>query len=522
MPTIHIGETELTARRGEGLLDALRRGGVFVDAPCGGKGRCGKCRVHVSGGAGPVTAAEREQLTGAELRDGVRLACECAVQGDLTVRLTGAQEMEAETAHASPIALDLPHALPGEAGLAVDIGTTTVAAYFYSLTTGERLAVFSGMNRQREFGADVISRIKACGTDPGALEKQRALIAGQLNAWLAEFAARFPEYRVSAAVIAANTTMLHLLAGLDPAGIARAPYTPQSLFGVEYRGAQLGLDLPGAVYLAPCISAYVGADITAGIVGCGLDRTQDICLFLDVGTNGEMALILPGGEGTEIICCSTAAGPAFEGAHIKYGLGSVPGAINRVWITPEGLPACSTIGGTSARGICGSGLIDAVACMLRLGVLDETGLICDPEDAPAALAPYFNEEGFLLDPGAGVCVTQQDIREVQLAKSAIAAGIETLLHHTQTPLSAVSRAVIAGGFGAHINPASAAAIGLLPQALAGRFEAAGNASGLGASCALLSEDARRRLEALPGVCRNIELSGDAFFGDAYIENMCFE
>lgn len=312
----------------------------------------------------------------------------------------------------------------------------------------------------------------------------------------------YDKERICDCVIAGNTTMLHLLTGLDPSGIAHAPFTPQSLFGTEYSAQQLGLCFPASVYLTPCISAYVGGDITAGMAGCSLDECDSSILFADIGTNGEMALSVDG----VMTCCSTAAGPAFEGAHITHGTGSIPGAIDRVWLD-DGKVCFSTIGGEAPSGICGSGLIDAVAVLLETEQLDETG---------------FLEEDFLLDSASGICITQSDIREIQLAKSAVAAGLQCLVSRAGLQMEKVGQLLVAGGFGTHLNPVSATAIGLLPKQLSGRITAVGNASGFGASAALLNTQMKDRLENIAKCCQYIELSGDEEFQNLFVENMMFE
>lgn len=504
--TVHSsqGTQNIEAKAGETVMAALGRAGIYLDAPCGGHGHCGKCRVICHG---PFSAAPKEEealLTPSELQNGMRLACFCIPEGDAEVTLPGSGSFaKVQTGFLGRFQADGGHT-PGSTGIAVDIGTTTVAMYWYDLNTGRLLGERSAINQQRAAGADVISRINACETDPRMLGRLCDSMVNQLNEMLEGLLQSLPGQKApSQCIIAGNTTMLHLLAALDPSGIAHAPFTPQSLFGTEYQAGQLGIHLDAVVYLPPCISAYVGGDITAGLTGCGLDKEEGTALFVDIGTNGEMALSVNGA----ITCCSTAAGPAFEGAHIKHGTGSIPGAIDRVWLDEAGKVRFTTIGGAAPAGICGSGLIDAAAVMLQLEVLDETG---------------FLEEDFVLDQESGIAITPPDIREIQLAKSAVAAGLQCLVSHAGLTMEQIDRLLVAGGFGSHMNPASAVAIGLLPKACAGRITAVGNAAGLGASAALLSADIRRRLEELPENCRYIELSGDAEFQDLFIENMMFE
>ncbi|MBR3844327.1 MAG: DUF4445 domain-containing protein [Clostridia bacterium] len=300
--------------------------------------------------------------------------------------------------------------------------------------------------------------------------------------------------------IAANTTMLHLLTALDPTGIAKAPFTPLSLFGTMYRGEQLQLPLACDVYCIPCISAYVGGDITAGIAACNMDIQNKTVLLIDVGTNGEMALKKR--DNDTIYTLATAAGPAFEGAHITHGVGGIPGAICNVTngkiVTINNLPPV---------GICGSGLLDAVAMMLKNELVDETGYL---------------EDDYLLTPDKTIVITPKDIREIQLAKSAICSGVIRLMELAGVKPEDIDEVLFAGGLGNHINPESAAAIGLIPSSLSGKCKGVGNTAGLGAVKAALDEDFLERLEHLPEQVSYFELSGDARFNELFMENMLFE
>ena len=580
------------------LLALLHRQGIFLDAPCGGNKKCGKCKVIVSGQVSSITKEEANLLTSQELGQGVRLACCTFPRGEVTLRLFSGDGVEVQTQgfsagydlcpsvvltpltvekpslqnqspdiqrlmaawkesgreerlsfsltarRAAPRALSsgqevqlvlwdsglghlqvldlLPSGPQSLLGMAVDIGTTTVVAYYYDLTTGALLDTQSALNPQRAFGADVISRIGAA-KEPQGLAQQTQVIFSLLQGMTSAFARNTglnPD-RLYHIAIAANTTMLHLLCGLDPSGIAAAPFVSADLMGWDLPAARLGLGFgcpDGKVALLPCISSYVGADITAGMVSCGLEQAGEKTVYLDVGTNGEMAY--RGKEG--LLCCSTAAGPAFEGAHIHCGAGGIPGAVSRVWLEDEEL-RYETIGGQPAVGLCGSGLIDAVAVLLQIGAVDETGRLLDEDEMEAPWSDRLDEEGnFLLVPEQGILLTQQDLREVQLAKAAICAGIDTLLHASGETAETLSRILIAGGFGAHIDPDSAVTIGLLPPEAKGKVQTIGNAAGAGAAAALLSRQVLSRMQALPAQCRYLELSGDAFFQEAYVERMMFD
>ena len=515
----HTAEAEV----GETLLSALQRAGFrAVEAPCGGNGTCGKCLVAAAGALSPAGSRERALLLPGETR---RLACRARVLGDCTAVLEDPDAGAVVAASGSQLSfpLDPPAGRKG-LGLAIDVGTTTVAARLYCLETGAVLGTAGGMNRQRAFGADVISRIQYGIAHPeGLLQMSGAIrdqIAGYARALCAE-AGRAPD-ELRSYVVAANTVMEHILAGLSPASIATAPFTPLSLFGTSLPASDLGL--PGApeaeLYLAPAAAGYVGGDVTAGLLACGACRAEQPVLFLDVGTNGEMAL----GNRAGFTTCAAAAGPAFEGAEISRGMSGAAGAVSRVWLE-EGALRFSVLGGGSPKGICGSGLIDALAVMLELGAVDDTGRLLDVDEAAAAARPYLGEDGdgplFWLDRASGLAVTAADVRKLQLAKAAVAAGIRTLLEDRGMDEADVSALYLAGGFGSYIRRESAGAIGLLPQSLLSRTAGVGNTALTGAAAVLLSRAARAELEDLQGRCAYLELSTHPRFSGHFIDCMTF-
>ncbi len=545
------GSRELTAPAGESLLRQLDGCGVRMSAPCGGNGRCGNCALRVTGALPEPTQAERRLLSDKRLADGVRLACETVPIGDVTVWLDDESRFAVQTDGLSAAVERLRPPVwaerrtdgwaltdgtavlrrtaekPAFYGCAVDVGTTTVVVYLYDLSDGRRVDVTSGLSAQRPFGADVISRIQACMD--GHEDRLQAAVIGQLNEMIAGLCAKVgaaPD-AVCAITLCGNPTMQHLVCGLDPAGIARAPFTPADWFGRDFDAAALGLKLcPGArVYILPSISGYVGGDITAGVLATGMHKTAEISLLLDIGTNGEMAL----GNREKVYYCSTAAGPAFEGAQITDGVGGIPGAISKV-AAGDGVFITDTIGSVRpAVGICGSGIIDATAVGLAVEAIDETGRLVDPDEINPAFASCLDDENrkLILDPVSGIGLTDQDVRQIQLAKAAIAAGIDVLLARAEfdgrkIELEDVAHVWLAGGFGTKLDPASGCAIGLLPPALLSRVTAVGNSAGTGAIMALLDTDCRARLEALRDDAVYVELSGDSLFNDRYIENMCFE
>ncbi|MBE6968524.1 MAG: DUF4445 domain-containing protein [Ruminococcaceae bacterium] len=460
------------------LLSTLRAAGLDVPgAACGGKGSCGKCRVMADG---------KEVL-----------ACRTSCHGIHNVYIPKQQEIHALTRGAGDIAGG-----GSGLGLAVDIGTTTVAAFLYDMEAGRLLARTSSRNAQRSYGADVISRIQAWSEGHG--DALTTCIRQQLSALTDELCAKTGCKRgdITVMSIAANTVMEHIADGLSPVGIGAAPFSPLSLFG-DVRPAASLMDgcFPGAMcWFAPALAGYVGGDITAGLYAAGGAEAEGLWLYIDIGTNGEMAL----GNKDGWLSCATAAGPAFEGAEIRCGMDGSPGAIDKVTVE-DGRLSCRVIGGGKARGLCGSGLVDAVACLLRTGELSEAGRL---ENSPRPLRD-------------DVSICADDIRQLQLAKAAIRAGAETLLKRSGKTAADVTRLVIAGGFGSYMDTRSAMDIGLLPAVPPDRIEYVGNAAGAGAALALTKEG-RAGIGALARKCKYFELSGSPLFRDLYVDCMAFE
>lgn len=505
---ICVGNTirALAAEPGQTILELLRTHGIAgVHSPCGGNGSCKKCEVVVSSGG------ISEQ----------RLACQTIVTNGMYVELR--PETQLAVQESGQCAIYLPDnytASDGDCGVACDIGTTTVVCHLFDLKTGRRLATVSGGNAQRSFGGDVIARIQA--SIEGKRERLTELIIEQINASIQTLChkAKRDLAQVKRMAVAGNTTMCHLFAGLAPDTIGLQPFAPLSLFGSEYTAAELGLCIDGTVYIAPAISGYVGGDVAADILAAELFRKERPALLIDIGTNGEMAI----GHGGSFMCCATAAGPAFEGAEIKLGMPASVGAVSGVSYH-DGVLACKIIGDAAPVGICGSGLIDALAVMLELGAVDETGRMPDPDEAPREAARFLGEDEdgliFCLTEDRTIYITQADVRKLQLAKAAIAAGIQILMKKFGTEYEQISALILAGGFGSCINPAAAAKIGLIPEKLLNVTAAVGNAAGEGAASALLSEAAREQLDKIQKACQYIELSAEPDFYDAYIDAMMF-
>lgn len=456
--------------------------GLRVPHPCGGRGRCGKCAVAVSGAVSEPTAEE--------LAAGTRLSCQITLLGDCTVTMPGSAGME-QIQLSGAVTGTAP--MDGNFGAAVDIGTTTLALALYDLHSGALLSQQTAVNPQVAVAADVIGRIHAAMD--GRQEALQVMILDAIAGLLEQacMEASLDESKVDLLILTGNTTMLYLLTGRDPASLSRAPFEADTLFGVETT------ILGRRAVLPPCMNAFVGADITCAVLASGMCRQEETSLLCDVGTNGELALW----KGGRLFVTSTAAGPAFEGAGIRHGCGSIHGAVDRAWVQ-DGKLRLHTIGDGPVSGICGSGLIDLVAAGLELGCIDETGAMDDP-----------------MELGNGITLEPQDIRAVQVAKAAIAAGIATMLSQADIGPEEINRLYIAGGFGSHLGMAGAAAIGLFPEALSTRAVVLGNAALTGASRMLLDRNLSPEATAIADHSTHVNLGGNPEFNYLYVENMLF-
>lgn len=491
MTILHGVQTiSVPIRPEETLGSVLHRYIPAFAMPCAGNHTCGKCRVQVSGPVSPMTEAE-QQLLG-DCVDGIRLACFCRAQGDVTVTLEDAGEARILAwYHTPPVATDCDGY-----GFAVDIGTTTVAMQLIRRSDGRVVAERLEENAQRGFGADVISRIESCRD--GGLAVLSSRIAEQLERMADQCLTESGVSQVEESVVTGNSTMLHIYEGLDPASLAVAPFVVQSYFGCTGRRMLAGKP----VYLPRCIGAYVGADITCALMAAGCD-TRTTQLLADIGTNGEVALLRNG----VLTCCATAAGPAFEGAGLSRGMSAGAGAICSVAVNGDSV-CYETVGKAAAVGVCGSGILDAMAVMLHTGAIDDTGYLEEDDEWPVG--------------DSGITVTQRDIRQIQLAKAAVCGGILTLLEHQGLTADHVGRFLVAGGFGSSMNLDSAAAIGLFPAALREKADFIGNGA-LGGAVMLLCNHMAREISAkMAAEAAELSLSADPAFMDHYIDCMSFD
>ena len=419
-------------------------------------------------------------------------------------------------------------------GIAFDLGTTTVVATLLDLSTGTPVAVASALNKQQPFGADVITRISATMMDPGALDKLQQLaqetLAELAAAVCADGGVRPDEvYEVA---LAGNATMTHLALGIDPEPLGMAPFIMSTRLFPEVLAADVGL--AGAAHpraravVFPAFGAYVGGDITAGLLASGMDRDARVRLFVDIGTNCEIVL----GNREWLLATAAPAGPAFEGAAIRCGMRAADGAIEVVSMTPDEL-SMRVIGDAEPQGLCGSGLVDAVTGLVRLGLLDSSGRFVSEEQA-AVLVPRLagrltrigQERVFVLrwrgpDAQESIYLSQRDVRELQFAKAAIATGWHILLEEAGLTQADVKQVLLAGSFGSYLSPAAAIRIGLVPKVPVQRVVPAGNVAGEGAKMALLSLRERAGGLALLEEVRYVELSDRADFNDRFVEQLEF-
>ncbi|MGE4282718.1 MAG: ASKHA domain-containing protein [Clostridia bacterium] len=597
-------EKQLVCSKESTLMEVLNGNNIYIDAPCGGKCLCGKCKVKIQGQEiSAASADELRFLTHKEQESGYRLACATKVLGDIQVFLpegSSAQIMSAGSAfdlELSPsirkkalklkepdihdqrddfqrildgiglekahIPLELLRSLPDflrsseynitvayddrtirsiEAGdtsdefygIAVDIGTTTVVAYLIDLDTGKQIDVVSQLNSQKSFGGDVVSRIGHSMQNEESLRQLQDKVISQLNVMVQLLISKnnICADHIYNVVLVGNTTMMHFLTGVTPKNIAASPFIPASTSKMNYTAQKLGININNfcMATLISSISGYVGADIVSAVLASGMAEKEELNLLIDIGTNGEIVL----GNKEQLVCCSTAAGPAFEGAHIKHGVGGVRGALNTVTLD-DGNIQYTTIMGQKPIGICGSGIVDALAILIQTGIVDETGRIVDEDEVESKTAGDLIKNIVEIDgaaafklingentgSGEDIAITQKDIREIQLAKAAIAAGINTLIKSMDKKVEDIQNIFLAGGFGSYIDKKSAVRIGLLPKQLENKIIVLGNAAGTGAIMALLSEQCLSDCDSIKNAARYVELSSTPEFQDEYVDCMYF-
>ena len=606
LPDDRVAEVE----RGESVLAAAQKAGLYISSLCGGDGICGKCRVIL--GSGEIVSRPTTLLDRDEIQQNYILACQSTVRGDLEIEippetrleegkilgdedaerfgrlplldrseftfrplvrklhlaldaptmdsaLAGherlyqgirAQEPEAELQTGFAVLRDLSHTLaagnynvtatvgrrgattevvqvePGDTaahnlGVAIDIGTTTLVVQLVDLTDGHTIDSEAKYNSQMKYGEDYIRRIMYA-IEHNALDEMQRLLADDLNELIEIIVRRhlIHLHDITCAMVAGNTAMTHFLLGLDPSGIRKEPYVPVANYVPPLRAAQVGLHINprGLLYTLPSVAAYVGADITSGVVATRLDEQKRLCLFIDVGTNGEVVL----GNRDWMVCCSASAGPAFEGVGVEYGMRAARGAIERVRITPDGDVQYDTIGDRPPRGICGSGLLDLLAALFRRGVLSRTGKF-QGIDTHGRLIDKDGEPAFVLVPREqsavddAIVLTQADVSNLLRSKAAIYAAISILVKSVGVELADIQHIYLAGGFGNYLDVPNAITLGMLPDVPHDRVHFVGNTSIAGARAALLSEEALGRIEDVARMMTYVDLMSNAKYMDEFVK-----
>ena len=453
MPTVTFSNrgAQISVEAGTTVLQAARQLGLELTAPCGGSGSCGKCSVKVSG---------KEVL-----------ACQTKVDSDMTVELPRQAAAKILTFGQS-VTLPNDPVQPGYL-LAFDIGTTTVVCFLLS-PEGKELAAESMLNPQISYGADVISRIRC------ALSGEMDGLTGAIRAGMSELIAgccgkaELAPSQVGVISVVGNPCMQQLFLGISPANLAAVPFAPALQSASTEKAASIFPECSNAVLLTiPDVSGYVGADTMGCVLAARMYEAEETTLMVDIGTNGEMVL----SHRNRMAACSTAAGPALEGANITFGMRGSTGAIDHVW-TENGESRYSVIGNCEPVGICGSGIIDAVASLMERKLVNRRGRIQTAEELDGQRIIRLTEKIYL---------TQEDIRQVQMAKGAIAAGIHLMCTYLDITPAQVQKVILAGAFGSFLNPDSACRIGLLPAELSGRITAAGNLAGVGAKMTAMNQ-----------------------------------
>ena len=501
-------------KENESILDGLMAHGVYFSAVCGGKGSCGKCRIRVIWGTAEITDSDRKLFSEEELQKGWRLACRAYPKEPVTIETSFNDESDFE------ILGDYQKEDVAKEGsdedrnyvIAIDIGTTTLAFQMLEKATKKAIHTYTTVNRQRAFGADVISRIKA--SSEGKKEELQRSIRQDLIHGIHSLteSSGIQKGKIREIAIGANTTMVHLLMGYDCETLGVYPFTPVNIELIKNGYSELladdYLDVP--VFILPGISTFVGGDIAAGLLECGFDEAEKVAVLIDLGTNGEMAI----GNKEKILVTSTAAGPAFEGGNIQWGMGSVAGAISGVSLAGDQV-SIKTIGDKEPVGICGTGVLEIVAELVKEEIVDDSGLL-DEE--------YF-EDGYPLaqtKAGESILFTQKDVREIQLAKAAVRAGLETLILRYGVAKKDIGNVYLAGGFGFKLDIGKAIAIGMIPEEFSDRIKTVGNSSLGGAVQFLTDSDGKKRIKSIRDAAAEINLSSDKDFNNLYMDSMFFE
>jgi uncharacterized 2Fe-2S/4Fe-4S cluster protein (DUF4445 family) len=528
--------------KGTTILEAARKIGVLIESPCNAVGVCGKCKVKVVSGIENIIQYGEHHLSEDEKAQGVVLSCQAKVMADVDIEVISKNSNKTlkilNHGQSCNIEYDKTYVYAGQQligeedgdtttlnfGVVVDIGTTTLVTSLVNINNGEELYSVSALNPQSIHAQDVLSRIKFASDEKG-LKIMYSGIIEEINSLLAQITkeTRIDKKYIYEIIFSGNTCMIHLASNVNPYSLGKYPYTPK-LRGGSYLGAKdhkLNISEMGLIYLPPIISAYVGADITSGVLATSLQYRKGTTLFVDIGTNGEMVIAKDG----KLSATSTAAGPAFEGMNITYGMRAQNGAIEYFNIEEDGSIEIKTIGDKKAVGICGSGLLDIVGELVLNKVIGKNGKFVSPENSD--LSEILQKRFVKLDGktafeiAEGVFLTQKDIRQVQLAKGAVRSGIEFLMRSKEVDADKVNKIQIAGSFGYHLRAKSLINIGLLPKEFEGKIEFVGNTSKSGGHAFLVNKNYRTEMENIVKEVEVVELSKGEDFDKIFVKCLFF-
>ncbi|OGS18535.1 MAG: hypothetical protein A3J83_00610 [Elusimicrobia bacterium RIFOXYA2_FULL_40_6] len=504
--SVSIAQNKLT------IKDAAKLAGVIIELQCGGKGKCGKCRVTITEGKSAPKSC---------------LACQYIINKNSVVQIPKSAHVDRKKLLISATTGPKITNISKNIGVAIDIGTTTVVGVLADIESKQTLDVWALTNPQYVHGADVISRINYVINQENGLKIIQNEIVNAINQIIDKLCldTRVNKINIREMSVVGNTTMQHFLLGIDPRSLSVAPYQPPVKGSYQIKKAiQLGIMInPEArVYVVPNIAGWVGGDTIGVILATKQHKSNKIKLSVDIGTNGEMVL----GSKKKLLAASTAAGPCFEGARISCGMRATTGAIESVYMSEEGI-FWRVIDRLQAQGICGSALIDTVAELLKFGIIDETGRIVNKAELEGKIPEVLlksiieNESGNSFELTDKVILTQRDIRELQLAKAAIYAGIHILLKELKIAINEVDEILLAGTFGNYIDKSNAQKIGLIPNISLEKVRYVGNAACEGSRLTLVSNEERKEAEAISKSVNYIELSGHPDFQEAFVDAMMF-
>lgn len=529
MASIRIHKTEkvIEAKDGTPLLRALLDAQMYIENPCNGMGNCGKCKVRLWDDEDLKGTKSMARSTHESGQKGeIYLACQYEVLGDIEVEILSKEynHQILTSGHVPDFEID------GQAsgyGVAMDIGTTTVVAELVVLLTGEVLESISMLNAQKVYGLDVLTRITHEYTHgESGITALQTILVNSIDEMLIEVCtmAGIHPGEISRISISANTTMVHMLLGFDARTLGRYPYITTSVDAIEVQATDIGICTANRaiVYCLPHVSAYIGADVVSGVYVCRFHEGRETALFIDIGTNGEIALSIDG----EIICCSCAAGPALEGMNIEHGMRAAEGAVEAVRISHRGVQI-TTINGKAPVGICGSGILSAVNELLHKGLVKSSGAFIKKEELSendyrqSLIRLNGSKREFVLSEEPKLIVTQKDIRQVQLAKGAMLSGLVALMKQAEITFSNIETVYIAGQFGAFLPKESLIGVGILPEECRGKLVYVGNSSKTGAYMSLLSQRAKREIEKLAKKMKYIELALIEDYEKILMESMRF-